>query len=250
MNASAETEFLSPALIKPRDPRIARQLAWCGPGMGHMYSGRLVRGLSIMTACHLPICAGTVALCLYPRSWPFLAICLAISFIIKKWAVWDAIKSARQTRADYRLKDYNRPVAYLMLYLVPNLSVAASVAVVVVTQVGSAIRFTGDFWGLGYHNGDRVFYSKLAYRSEPPVKNDRIVFRHIPTGKPINPGLILAVAGESITTDSGTTVVPPDQVWLRSQDNTGKNHDRLVSSYAIGGKVVFRYWPFSRIGAL
>lgn len=82
------------------------------------------------------------------------------------------------------------------------------------------------------------------------MKNDRVVFHHTPDDKPITPGLILAAAGESITTNTGTTVAPPDQVWLRYQDNTGKNHERFVSNYAIDGKVVFRYLPLSRFGEI
>lgn len=247
---SAETEFVAPALIKPRNPRIARQLAWGSVGMGHMYLGLLVRGLCFMTGTYLPVCLGVLALTTDFVNWIFIASCFGVSILVNAWSIWDAVQCGHQTRADYRLKDYNRPGAYVMFCLVSNLSMSVGMAVVLITFVGSWMRFTGDFWGHGYKNGDQVFYSKLAYRSSSPMKDDRVVFRFIPASKSDTPGLILAVAGESITTNSGTTVVPPDQVWLRYQDNAGKNHDRFVSSYAIGGKIVFRFWPLSRFGKI
>lgn len=250
ITTTAETEFVAPALIRPRSPRIARQLAWCCAGLGHMYSGSLVRALWIMTAYVLPLCVGVVALCTNHMNWSLIVVCFAISLSIQIWSVWDAIQLARRTRPDYRLKDYNRISAYLLLFLMTNLPLGVGLAAALVSFVGGGLRFTNDFPSLGFLKGDQVFSSKLAYRYELPVKNDRVVFRFIPTRKSDTPGVILAVAGESITTNSGTTVVPPDQVWLRYQDNTGKNHDRLVSSYAIGGKIVFRYWPLSRFGEI
>jgi hypothetical protein len=246
---TAETAFVAPALIKPRDPRIARQLAWLCPGLGHMYCGSLVRGLWIMGASQLPICVGIVALCKDTRYWPWLLVSFVCCSIIHYGSVRDVIRLACQTRPDYRLKDYNRLSAYLLLYVVPTWSLAAGVAITLLAQVGNGMRTVNAYPALGLGDGDQMFVSKMAIQ-EPLTKNDRIVFRFSPTSRPITPGLVLAVAGESITTDTGTTIVPPDQVWLRYQDNAGKIDDRFVSSYAIGGKIIFRYWPLSRFGKL
>lgn len=245
----AETEFVAPALIKPRDPRIARQLASCSPGLAHMYCGSLVRGLWIMGASHLPLCVGVVALCMNINYWPALLVGFILSMLIHYWSVWDAVQLARRTRPDYRLKDYNRLSAYLLLFIVPTWGLATGVAIIILAQVGNGLRTVNEFPALGLGKGDLMFVSKMAIR-EPLTKNERIVFRFSPTSKPDSPGLILAVAGEIITTNTGITVVPPDQVWLRYQDNAGKIDDRFVSSYAIGGKIIFRYWPFSRFGKI
>jgi hypothetical protein len=249
MNTASETAFTSPSLIKPRNPRVARQLAWCCPGLGHMYCGSLVRGLWIMGASQLPLCVGIVALCKDTRYWPIVLAGFALGVVISFWSVWDAIQLARRTRPDYRLKDYNRLSAYLLIYVVPTWSLAAGVAITLLAQVGNGMRTVNAYPALGLGDGDQMFVSKMAIQ-EPLTKNDRIVFRFSPTARPITPGLVLAVAGETITTDTGTTVVPPDQVWLRYQDNAGKVDDRFVSSYAIGGKIIFRYWPLSRFGKI
>lgn len=246
---TAETGFIAPALIKARNPRIARQLAWCSPGLAHMYCGSLVRGLWIMGASHLPLCIGAIALCTKINYWPALLVGFILYLLIHYWSVWDAVQLARKTRLDYRLKDYNRLSAYLLLFIVPPWTLGAGVAITLLTQVGNGMRTVNEFPALGLGNGDLTFVSKMATQ-EPLTKNDRVVFRFSPTSRPTTPGLVLAVAGETITTDTGSTVVPPDQVWLRYQDNAGKIDDRFVSTYAIGGKIIFRYWPFNRFGKL
>lgn len=251
MNTATESRATrSPALIKPRCPRIARQLAWCSPGLGHMYAGSLVRGLWFMSAAYLPVCIAIVAMYRNVANWPLLVISIVISAIICGWSVWDAIKVTRLTRADYRLKDYNRISAYLLLFLVPNITLGVAVVTVILTLMGVGLRSAVDMPALGFLKGDQMFCSKLAYRSQPPAKNDRIAFTGAPASPSVRIGMVLAVAGEPIPDGAGTAVVPPEHVWIRCRAEDGSDQHRLVSYYAVKGKIVFRYLPISRFGKI
>lgn len=251
MNTLTESSAIpSPALIKPRCPRIARQLAWCSPGLGHMYAGSLIRGLWFMSAAYLPVCIAIVAIYRNSANWPLLVIGIVISAIVCAWSVWDAIKVTRLTRADYRLKDYNRISAYLLLFLVPNITLGLALVTVILTFMGIGLRSAVDTPALGFLKGDQMFCSKLAYRSQPPAKDDRIAFYGTPTSTSIRIGQVLAVAGETIPDGAGITVVPPEHVWILCRANDGSEQRRLVSHYAVKGKIVFRYLPIRRFGKI
>ena len=232
----------SPAVTKPRDADLAFRLAWSSTGLGHFYAGAIVRGLAFQAGALVPLALAVFLMSAACGSIPLVLSLGAASVLIGVWSCFDAVAVARRTRPDYRLKDYNRLSAYLALSVTPTVVIVAAIVVTFRAQVGEPLRAAHDFPALGIHGGDDFVESKLAYRSGTPQRGDLIAYRAAPSGKPMRFGRIAALPGEMADTPKGQIVVPEDSLWVEGHGG------ELISSYAVAGKLVFRYWPLNRFG--
>ena len=102
---------------KPIKPWLAGVLGFFLPGLGHIYSGSVRRGVF----AYLFIQA-TIFLAAFIVLTPLARVNLFVSatiFLIASLAVIiDSIKTARQKREDYVRKRYNRWYIYLFIYLI------------------------------------------------------------------------------------------------------------------------------------
>src|SRR6516165_3312536 len=103
-----------------RSPWVAAALSLVSTGLGHVYCGRIVRGLALFCASLLfaPLAYG---LALVPASTPVL-VALIVAFVavvgLYLFAAADAWRLARASRGSFTPRDYNSPVVYLLLGLV------------------------------------------------------------------------------------------------------------------------------------
>src|SRR3954466_6586160 len=113
-----------------RNPWAAAALSLVSTGLGHVYCGRIVRGLALFCASLLfaPFAFG---LALIPAATPVLVVLiLAVVSVIGLYlfAAVDACRVARSCRESFAPRDYNRPIVYLLLGLVGLVYPAAAVA--------------------------------------------------------------------------------------------------------------------------
>jgi len=104
---------------KRRRPLIAIVLSLIMPGLGHVYCGRIVRGiiLGFLSCILIPVIVGRLAVT--PSS---VRMAVIIAFIPVYWAVWlfaiiGSWYAARHTADSYILKDYNRWYVYIIFIL-------------------------------------------------------------------------------------------------------------------------------------
>lgn len=252
MNPNTETNSqpITPAVTKPRSARIARQLAWLSPGLGHMYLGQLVRGLSFAMAVLALILISAVLLLRGYENVAVFIILISITVIIGIYSVWDTILIARKTRPDYRLKDYNKPSAYILMFLAPSLAVAMAVAITIKVEVIAPYKITADLSELGIKKGDFIITSKKSYTSESPRVGDQITFKQGLIDSKNKIARIKAIPGDSLPIHSTLKTVPKDQLLVSYLDLENNLTEELISSYSVTGKIVYRAWPPNRFGSI
>lgn len=179
---------------------IALALSLLSAGVGHVYCGRVAKGLPLYFAWLLvPIC-GVIAAVGQPSALG-LALLLLPSiavFLVYLYAAVDAWRLARQIGSDYSLRDYNRVGVYWLL-----------IAVQIVFSIGLIVgvrRFVYEAFVIPTKNmsptilaGDRILARKLLPQDHFPKRGDLIIYRN-PTsvGSTRFMGRVVAVAGDDI----------------------------------------------------
>lgn len=202
------SSFQPPAVIKPRDLKVASTLARGCPGLGHVYAGNIRRGLVFMAAVDLPIALGALFLIAPWGSIPAALVFWVIALALSIWSVIDARKVVRATRSDYRMKDYNHWLAYAVIGVVPTLAVALATSIAIINTLSQPIVSAADLPQIGIARGDRMVEWKAAYRDHKPAIGDRIVFRQTLDDPTIFLGRITALPGDALTTTTGEVAVP------------------------------------------
>ena len=163
-----------------RRPWLAAVLTLIQPGLGHIYCGRIVRGLVL--AFLAGVCVTVMFVGLASGGWVragILTASLLASLTVTIIAVIDAYYVARHTRIDYEPKDYNRWYVYLLLILT-----------VMGTSIGYS-RYFALYFRAEYLQpfrvptvsmyptvfpGDRLLATKTAYGTSDPQRGDVIVY--------------------------------------------------------------------------
>ena len=165
-----------------RSPWLAALLSFLMPGVGHVYGGKLVRGLifAIIYGLAIPGALGLLA-CVGPAPtvW-FGLLAVAATFGVVAAAVVDAYRLAVRTRLDYEPKAYNRPSVYLLIGLMIQGS-SIGYGLHVRASLFEAFRVTAASMYPTVGLDDRILGNKTAYRRADPQRGDIILF-HPPTG--------------------------------------------------------------------
>lgn len=190
-----------------RRPWLAIMLSLIVPGLGHIYCGKIVRGLGLAFLFGLfgsIIWAAIVYLS--PLHAVFFSILLLAYFAIWLIPVIDSYLIAKHTKSDYELKDYNRFIVYVLWAVISTES----------TTIG-ALHFREKFLeafrvpaASSYPTivpNDRFLANKLAYKNRDPQRGDLIVFIN-PEDRRINYiKRVVAVAGDTVEIKDGELYV-------------------------------------------
>ena len=160
-----------------RKPAAAVLLSLLCGGLGHVYCGRLGKGVALLAITSLIGPMVIAALLLGHTDWTFptLIISFVAANLIWFYAIIDAFVIARRTPRDYRLKDYNRWYLYLLFILIA-LPVGTSYALLVREGVCQAFIIPTKSMLPNIRHGDRILVDKRAYRHAPVECGDIVVF--------------------------------------------------------------------------
>lgn len=198
-----------------RIPWIALALSFLSAGVGHLYCGRITRGLPLYFAWFLVPPSVTIAALGSPSgvSLVLLVLLPIVAVIIVYWyAAIDAWRLAYQIGSDYTLRDYNRAAVYWLLIVV-HLVYAIGLTAGVRSLVYEAFRAPTSSMSPTILNGDRILVRKLMPRHHFPERGDLIVFR--------NPGptvgsrfikRVVAVAGDRVKIDGNRLLINGKEV--------------------------------------
>ena len=184
-----------------RVPWVALALSLLSAGVGHLYCGRIAKGLPLYFAWLLvPICI-TIAALLPPSPTWFTTLVLlpvVIVLIVYLYAAIDAWRVASRIGVDYSLRDYNRAAIYSLLIVVQMIYSIGLIAGVR-GWVCEAFRIPGSSMSPTFLPGDRILARKLMPRNHVPQRGDLIVYNHpTPTGTAKFIGRVVAVAGDHL----------------------------------------------------
>jgi signal peptidase I len=165
-----------------REPWLAVVLSLLAPGLGHLYSGRLVPGLALFLVSLLFVPLVVVAALLEPSTAVLVGLLTAGLAVIGVYlyAAAGAYRAARRQREHYEPREYNRPALYVLFALV-GIAYAVGGAWFVPHVLEAFYLPTGSM-APTFLNGDHVLVNKFAYQHRLPQRGDVVVFR-VP-GKP------------------------------------------------------------------
>ncbi|QEG37614.1 signal peptidase I [Bythopirellula goksoeyrii] len=184
-----------------RVPWVALALSFLSPGVGHIYCGRIAKGLPLYFAWLLvPLCAVLAAL--VPPSVTVLMLLLLLPavavLLVYLYAAIDAWRLASQIGSDYSLRDYNHAGVYWLLIVV---QLIYSIGLIVGMRgfVYEAYLIPASSMSPTILNGDRILARKLLPANYFPERGDLIVFRN-PTPSIADAFVkrVVAVAGDHI----------------------------------------------------
>jgi signal peptidase I len=184
-----------------RVPWVAVALSLLSAGVGHLYCGRIAKGLPLYFAWLLvPICI-TIAALLPPSPTLFVVLVLLpvviVSFVYL-YAAIDACRVASRIGVDYSLRDYNRAAIYSLLIVVQMIYSIGLIAGVR-GWVYEAFMVPSNSMSPTILPGDRILARKLMPQDHIPKRGDLIVYNNpSPTGAIKFIGRVVALAGDHL----------------------------------------------------
>ena len=259
---------------RPRKPWIAAVLSLFCTGLGHLYCGRVARGVTLFLLALLFVPAFLVASRL-PPSTPLLAVlvaCLLLTLAVYVFAVIDAVRIARRRPEGATLPAWIVPSVYA-LGIVLGLAAPVGGMLLLRGVAFQAFRIPMGSMAPAVVPGDRVLVNKLAYDWGTPKRYEVVVFRNpqdrnvryikrviglpgdrveVRDGRILINGEPLPEEPEDLRTDGlDETVVPEDCYFVLgdARDNSrDSRHFGCVPAADLVGRVEYVLLPPSRFG--
>ncbi|MBC8354628.1 MAG: signal peptidase I [Planctomycetes bacterium] len=184
-----------------RIPWVAVALSFLSAGVGHIYCGRIFKGLLLYFAWFVIPLAVSIGALFQASLGTLIGLILVPSVVVTIlyfYAASDAFSIAKASEPSYRLKDYNRPAIYWLLILV-EIVYPVGLTIGAREYVFEAFYLPAKSMAPSFLPGDRVLVNKLASRKEFPERGDVIVFRNPqPTGGRVFIKRVIGVAGDRL----------------------------------------------------
>jgi len=193
---------------KKRYTWIAVLLSLLSAGLGQIYCGKLARGLlfACLGALSIPVTAAMLAndVPAHTFTLAFGGLCglLGITVI----AAVDSYRLARRTKHDYTLKEYNRLIVYLLLYVMTK-GGALGALLYTRDRLLEAFIVPAPSMCPTIQVGDRVLANKTAYDTADPRRGDMVIFRDPENWRRNCIKRIVAVEGNTVQIKNGRLIV-------------------------------------------
>jgi signal peptidase I len=199
------------------------------PGLGQIYCGRLKRGLflNFLIILPLPIILGLFSLSDSPVLMQIAIVLILASVMVILAAILDSVFLAVRTTADYQLKDYNRPVVYILLILIVTGGNICS-RLYIRNQRLEAYRIPAASCYPTIVPNDRILVNKHAYNKKDPARGDLVV--HInPLDRHMNYiKRIVAIAGDTIEMKDNHLYINSEELPQRKLPESTLNNIRIT----------------------
>lgn len=214
-----------------------KRLAWLAvvlsivmPGVGHVYCGKLTRGLAfgLLYGLAIPVVLGVLAYASSASTVVFRFLMIAATFGVVIAAALDASRLARRTRPDYQPGAYNHAAVYVLIGLMIQGS-SVGYALHVRSSLFEAFRVPAASEYPNIVPDDRILANKTAYRKADPEVGDVVLFRPPTESWRIHYiKRIVALGGETVEIKDGVLYVndkplPRRQIGSRSTQIRGQD---------------------------
>lgn len=184
-----------------RFPWIALALSFLSSGVGHIYCGRIVKGLFLYAARFLLPLLYIMAAFVEPSNAVLIGMILlpaAVMVIIFFYSPFDAYAIARRDGSAYTRKEYNRASLYWLL-IAMQLAYPVALTWAAREYVYEAFFIPTGSMSPAVLPGDRILVNKRPFQSDLPERGDVVAFRTPPS----EPGRtwvkrVIGVAGDEI----------------------------------------------------
>lgn len=167
-----------------RNPMTSKRQAWiactlslCCAGLGHLYVGRLTRGLTFFLVSLIVIPVAALVAGMAPSTAALTLLLLAFGGLLVFWmaAVVDAGRIAARTEFA-EPKEYQRPWIYT-LFVIAGLCSPLLSALYVRGNLLEAYYLPTESMAPTFRRGDRILVNKTLWRRQTIDRNDMVVFR-------------------------------------------------------------------------
>lgn len=170
---------MAPVPASIRFPWVALALSFLSSGVGHIYCGRIVKGLFLYAARFLAPLLCIIAAVAQPSNGVLFGLILApaaATVVIYLYSPIDAYVIAKRTGRDFKLKEYNRTSLY---WLLVAMQLAYTVALTwgIREHVYEAFLIPTRSMSPNFLDGDRILVNKRLLRGGFPDRGDVVVFR-------------------------------------------------------------------------
>jgi signal peptidase I len=199
------------------------------PGLGQIYNGDAVKGISFFIITLTLGVAGMRGTVLLPDS--LLMYCtmtvILTTGVIYLLAVAEAFKQASKTEISYQLKSYNRWYFYPAVWLLGFALLFVSTGYVQDNYLAT-YKISTSSMEPGVCRGDYVLADKTAYHRMSPKKGDVVTFSNPDDRSQLYIKRIEALPGEVITHPDGTReTVPHGFVYVLGDNREHSKDSRL-----------------------
>lgn len=160
---------------RPRHPWLAGLANLIAPPLGHIYTGKPLRGVALTLVTTL-VGIGAVSLALWPTgviTVTLMALLLLIAYAV---VIVDSIMVAKWFSREYRLKCYNRSYVYLLVFVFV-VTLGGVIKSGVRAYLVQAYRLPANSMAPTLLIGDHILVDKVVYRSRSPARFEVVVFK-------------------------------------------------------------------------
>ena len=248
---------------RERSPWIAAVLGLVMPGMGQIYNGEVIKGLSLFVIFLVTLVSGFRLTVLLPDRGLIAGIVFTLAAVtgIYMLSVVAAYRSAGKAGTNFTKKPSQPWVLHVALWLLGSVVIMGFVNDYSKSHIMEAYKIVGASMEPVVLKGDRVIADKTAYQRMPPNRGDVIVFVYPDDRSKIFIKRIEALPGDVITqADGRQETVPHGSVYVLG-DNRGQSTDSRTFGFVplrdVTGKVRQVYYSlgeegirWSRVGAV
>ncbi|MCX5906412.1 MAG: signal peptidase I [Deltaproteobacteria bacterium] len=218
--------------IMERKGWIAAALGLTMPGMGQIYNGEMLKGISVFVIFIMTYLGGMCLTVLLPDRWQaaFSALTIASVLAIYLAAIIDGYRKASKEGASYRGKTSNRWYTYVAIWMVESVLIMGGVVGYVKGNVVEAYKIVTISMEPKVLRGDRILVDKTAYRRTPPRVGDIVVFVYPDDRSKVFIKQIAGLPGDTVKlADGRAAIVPHGQAFL-----LGRNAEKSIDSRSFG----------------
>lgn len=182
---------------KPRKPWLAVLLSILVTGLGHIYSGKIQKGLFLYLLQAIVLIFILSIVVFYTNIFSYIfAFVSGIAFII--YCAADALKTARFGKDSYTLKRYNRWYVYALCYILSNIIIQPVVTHLIKENTIMAYKIPSGAMLPTIFIGDHILVNRIINKSHSPKVGDIIVFEYPKDPKTDYIKRIVAIGGDKL----------------------------------------------------
>jgi signal peptidase I len=207
------------------------------PGMGQIYNGELVKGVSFFILFQTCFIVGFQYTVLLPDRWLIAGALgtIAVTVAIYALAVADAFRKAGKPDADYRPTRFNRWYFYTAVWMLGYVLISGAVYGYVRQNYMEAFKIPSASMEPAVMRGDRVLADKTAYLRMAPKKGDIVIFIYADDRSKRYMKRVEALPGDTITTADGAKLtVPHGSVYVLGDNREHSEDSRRFGFVPLG----------------
>lgn len=206
---------------------IAAIMGMSMTGMGQIYNGELLKGMSFFVIFMALLASGFRLSVYLPDRLLIVGITftLAIVLMVHVFSIIEAYRKPYKQGDEYILKPYNHWYFYIAVWMLGSVLTTGFVYNYTRDNIIHVYKIATKSMEPAILKGDRVLVDKTAYRRMPPKKGDIIIFIYPDDRSKVYIRRIAGLPGDMIKPEGGSEVIVPHGAVYVLGDNKQKSED-------------------------